>query len=488
MLFNSFEFLLFFPIVTLIYFLLPHKFRWFHLLAASCIFYMAFVPVYILILLVNIIIDYIAGIWIERSPMPRRKLFLVMSIVANVGFLCFFKYYNFFADNVNGLFHLTHLNAGIPLLHILLPIGLSFHTFQAMSYTIEVYRGNQKAERHFGIYALYVMFYPQLVAGPIERPQNLLHQFHEPHYFSYDDCVHGLRQMMWGLFKKAVIADRLGLLVDQVYKDPAHSSGTALVLGTILFAFQIYCDFSGYSDLALGAARVMGIGLMVNFNRPFNAKSMSEFWRKWHISLSTWLSDYIYTPLAVGLRNYGMYAVVLCALATFLISGLWHGAAWKYIVWGGLHGVAIAYEVLTKKKRKKLFSHIPGWLGKLLSLFLTFSYICFTFIFFRARNIREAVLIIRKIPHLFTEWKQVLHNKQVLSTILFKGIRTPDIIICICLVLLLEVIHKLQGKGSVSDLIAARPTAVRWGIYFVLTLSIYMFGIFNNRQFIYFQF
>ena len=297
MLFNSFEFLVFFPVVTILYFLLPHRFRWFHLLAASCYFYMAFVPVYILILFGTIVVDYFAGILIENAQGARRKWYLVMSILANVGALAFFKYYNFFTDNVNHLLHIANAGTSLPLLNIILPIGLSFHTFQAMSYTIEVYRGNQKAERHFGIYSLYVMFYPQLVAGPIERPQNLLHQFHEPHTFEYANVVSGLRQMLWGMVKKMIIADRLASVCDPVFNDPAHNSGIGLAIAAVFFAFQIFCDFSGYSDIAIGAARVMGFKLMTNFNNPYHSRSISEFWKRWHISLSTWFKDYLYISL-----------------------------------------------------------------------------------------------------------------------------------------------------------------------------------------------
>ncbi len=283
MLFNSFQFLFFFPIVTLLYFLLPHRFRWLHLLIASCIFYMAFIPVYIFILFFTIVIDYIAGLMIEKESGSKRKLYLILSIAVNVGLLAFFKYYNFFTENVNDLLRLLHIAYHpIPLLNIILPVGLSFHTFQAMSYTIEVYRGNQKAERQFGIYALYVMFYPQLVAGPIERPQNLLHQFHEEHKFDSQYLLIGLRLMMWGFFKKLVIADRVAQYVNIVYAYPNEFHYLNLIIAVFFFGIQIYCDFSGYSDIALGSAQVMGFKLMTNFNRPFlNSVNIGEFWRRW---------------------------------------------------------------------------------------------------------------------------------------------------------------------------------------------------------------
>lgn len=309
MLFNSFQFLIFFPVVTLIYYLLPHRFRWLHLLISSCVFYMAFIPVYIFILFFTIIVDYIAGIMIEKESGRRRRLFLIISILVNVGFLAIFKYYNFFTENVNELLRLLHIAYHpIPLLNIILPVGLSFHTFQAMSYTIEVYRGNQKAERHFGIYALYVMFYPQLVAGPIERPQNLLHQFKEEHKFSSQNLMDGLRLMLWGFFKKLVIADRLAQYVTIVYSFPAEFHYMNLIIATLFFTIQIYCDFSGYSDIAIGAARCMGFNLMTNFNRPYFSTNIQEFWKRWHISLSTWFRDYLYISLGKpGLATQGLF-------------------------------------------------------------------------------------------------------------------------------------------------------------------------------------
>ena len=284
---------------------------------------MAFIPVYIFILVFTIVIDYFAGILIESSQGARRKLFLVCSLIANIGVLAFFKYYNFFVTNINSASDVLGLSYAIPVLDIILPIGLSFHTFQAMAYTIEVYRGNQKAERHPGIYALYVMFYPQLVAGPIERPGHLIDQLREYHHLEYDNLAAGLKLMLWGLFKKVVIADRLAIIVNTVYGAPANHSAPALLLATYCFAFQIYCDFSGYSDVAIGAARIMGINLVINFRQPYFSQSIKEFWRRWHISLSSWFRDYLYIPLGGSrvskLRN------IFNLIIVFLVSGLWHG-------------------------------------------------------------------------------------------------------------------------------------------------------------------
>ncbi len=372
MLFNSIQFLVFFIVVTSLYYSLPYRFRWIMLLAASCYFYMAFVPIYILILGFTIAIEYFAGIFIESTEGKKRKLYLICSLVANIGVLALFKYYNFLNDNLTLLLGHLHVNNPIPILKILLPIGLSFHTFQAMSYTIEVYRGKQKAERNFGMYSLYVMFYPQLGTGPIERPQNLLPQLKAEHPFDSANVTSGLRLIAWGLFKKVVIADRLAILVDNVYSKPHHYNGISLAIATLFFTYQIYCDFSGYTDIAIGTARVMGIKLMQNFNNPFQAKSLPEFWTRWHISLSTWFRDYLYIPL--GGNRVALPRHLFNLFFVFLIGGLWHGAHWTFIAWGALHGFYLIFGFLTKKPREKNFYR--NWYSKVLNYSYTHN-ICF---------------------------------------------------------------------------------------------------------------
>ena len=300
MLFNSLQYAVFLPLVALGYYLLPHRVRWAWLLTASCLFYAAWIPAYLLVLFLVIGIDFVAGLMIEDAPVGRRRAFLGLSLAANLGVLGFFKYYEFINQNLKIAASLVGLPYVYAPLGFLLPIGLSFHTFQAMSYTIEVYRGQQRAERHLGIYALYVMFFPQLVAGPIERPAHMLGQFRTHHRFSYDDAWRGLALIMWGLFKKVVIADRLALYVAPVYANPQAHAGVTLVIATVFFAFQIYADFSGYSDIAIGSAQLLGFELSVNFRRPYFSGSVSEFWRRWHISLSSWFRDYVYIPLGGG--------------------------------------------------------------------------------------------------------------------------------------------------------------------------------------------
>ena len=477
MLFNSFSFLLFFPIVTMLYYLLPHRFRWAHLLLASCVFYMAFIPVYIFILIFTIVIDYIAGILIEQAEDKKRKLFLVMSLVANIGVLAVFKYYNFGIENMNSLLHELNITThSLPHLGIILPLGLSFHTFQAMSYTVEVYRGNHKAEKHFGIYALYVMFYPQLVAGPIERPQNMLHQFHEKHEFRYENLINGLRQMLWGLFKKVVIADRLSQFVNPVFHSPEKYNAINLIIATVFFAYQVYFDFSGYSDIALGSARAMGFNLMRNFNHPFQSKNITEFWRRWHISLSTWFNDYLFTPMLVAWRDKGKIAVVIALIITFLVSGLWHGAGWTFVMFGFLHGIAMVYEFLTKKLRKGWSKKIPSLIYNSGSQFITFLFLLVTWIFFRAQNFDVAWMFLHKI---FSNNASYVVFK---TTKDFGTLSFSIGIFCCALVLILE-------RFLDAELYWFNDKPI-WDIIFCtgVLLFIVCFGVFSGQSFIYFQF
>jgi alginate O-acetyltransferase complex protein AlgI len=498
MLFNSIEFLIFFPAVTAAYFLFPHRHRWWLLLLASCAFYMFFIPAYILILFVTIVIDYLAGMWIEDSEGPARKRWLVVSILSTCLVLFVFKYFNFINSNLEALAALLHWNYPVESLNIILPIGLSFHTFQSLSYVIEVYRRNQKAERHFGIYALYVMFYPQLVAGPIERPQNLLHQFYERHEFSYRRVTDGLKLMAWGLFKKIVIADRLALFVNTVYDDPTAFGGVSLILATVFFAFQIYCDFSGYSDIAIGAAQVMGFKLMDNFNRPYFSKSVAEFWKRWHISLSTWFRDYVYLPLGGNRVSAPRWHFNL--FVTFLISGLWHGANWTYVIWGALNGAYLIAGILTAGPRKRVVRALGldrhPLLHRNLRMLITFSLICFAWIFFRARTLDEAWYV---VTHLFTG---VVPFVTDVATHLFSlkrgegrlhaltlGLPPSELLIALGGIAFMEFIHAIQRHGSIRHMLSDKPAWIRWSIYYGWAFGILAFGAFNaSAQFIYFQF
>jgi alginate O-acetyltransferase complex protein AlgI len=469
MLFNSFEFLIFFPLVTLIYFALPHKYRWFHLLLASCVFYSFFILEYILILFFTIIIDYFAGIWIEQSQGKKRKSALIMSLMANIGVLAVFKYYNFFIDNFNTVLFKINPNQLIPHWKIILPIGLSFHTFQAM------------------IYALYVMFYPQLVAGPIERPQNVIHQFYRKHEFNFTMAVSGLRLMLWGMFKKVVIADRLSVFVNQIYNNPTDYQGLPLIIATIFFTFQIYCDFSGYSDIAIGAARVMGFDLMKNFDRPYLSKSISEFWRRWHISLSTWFRDYLYIPL--GGNRVSKPRLYFNLFFVFMMSGLWHGASWHYVIWGALHGVYLIFGQLTKDIQNKVLNRavfrlvkVPSGgvllIQKSIHGIITFLLVAFAWIFFRANTNADSVYIVKNI------FKTNSHSFDQILGIIGKN----DLYIIIISFLIMEIVQWQQRGRSIAAWFDAKPKWQRWGAYYLILFMILCYGVYNNSQFIYFQF
>jgi len=480
MLFNSFEFFFFFIIVTVIYFNTPKAYRCLLLLIASCYFYMSFVPYYILILFFTIIVDYIAGILIENEQnRQKRKALLLMSIIANVGVLVVFKYYNFFVDNIGTVLASASLSNPLSYLKIILPIGLSFHTFQAMSYTIEVYRGIQKAERRFNYYALYVMYYPQLVAGPIERPQNMFPQMHFNYKPEYHRIASGLRQMLWGLFKKVVIADRLSLFVDNVYGDVHNYQGFPLIWATIFFAIQIYCDFSGYCDIALGASKVMGIKLMQNFKMPYLSTSISEFWSRWHISLSSWFRDYVY--ISLGGNRVNKWKWYRNLFIVFILSGFWHGANWTFIIWGALHGFYLIMGVMTQGVQKKLFNLSNSILYKKIFIFCEWILVMFLvavgWVFFRANNVSDAIYLLKNAPKINMDYLigiPIFSFQSILLSFLF-----------IFFVLVTDLYFEYSHKKPFAF---TRKPYMRYAFVFLLCFSIYLFGIFEKHSFIYFQF
>ena len=473
MLFNSLAFVAFFGIVTSLFFILPHRFRWLLLLLSSCYFYMDFIPIYILVLGFTIVVDYFAGILIEKSSGAKRKWYLRMSIVANVGILGFFKYFNFINDNITFVLKLFHFTNPVTDVSFILPIGLSFHTFQAMSYTIEVSRGNQKAERNFGIYALYVMFYPQLVAGPIERPQNIIHQFYERKKFDYDRVVAGLKIMLWGFFKKLIVADRLSIYVNAVYNNPYHHSGKTLFLATFFFYVQIYCDFSGYSDIAIGSAKVMGYDLMENFRRPIFGKNIADKWNRWHISLYTWFKDYVFAPLAKKARRSKAKLLGLIVFI-FLLSGIWHGANWTFIIWGVFSGLTIVVERLYKEKVKPQ-KYIPKIWMTIFGTILSFIVCFLPCLFFRALSVKDA-----------------LHIGKAIATMkkgaLFKGSPPINFYYFLIVAFLLLSIEFTQEYYPQVKIINNKNVVVRYAGYVVVIMLILMIGVFNGSQFIYFQF
>ena len=471
MLFNSIEFVLFFVAVTAAYFVLPHRLRWILLLGASCYFYMAFIPIYLLILAFTIVIDYIAGIWIERTEGGARKGLLIVSLAANIGILLVFKYYNFLNETIGGPF---------PAFSWVLPIGLSFHTFQAMSYTIEVYRRRQPAERHFGIYALYVMFYPQLVAGPIERPQNLLPQFRQPHRWSGPRVVSGLQLMLWGLFKKMVLADHFASYVQLGFGQHETLPPAAVALAVYAFAFQIYFDFSGYSDVAIGAARVMGFDLMTNFRSPYFAASVQEFWKRWHISLSTWFRDYVYLPL--GGNRVDRARFIRNVLIVFLLSGLWHGANWTFVVWGALHGVYVLGGIFTRASRNRAaaalgLDKVPA-IRRVFQIAVTFHLVLFAWVFFRADSVPHALSVAGKLL-------SALHPASWPAGLGSAALAWParDL----TLLAILTVIVILIERDRPPQVPASRPLRAALAMS-VLAWGTLVFGVYDKLEFIYFQF
>jgi alginate O-acetyltransferase complex protein AlgI len=465
MIFNSIVFLKFFIIVYALYW------QNYMLLLASCYFYMAFIPIYVLILLFTIVIDYFAGIYLEKLHGNNRKWFLVASLIANLGILAFFKYYNFLNDNLAVLFSQFGYPNPIPQLKIILPIGLSFHTFQAMSYTIEIYRGHQKAERNFGIYALFVMFFPQLVAGPIERAGNLLHQFNDKRKIDWEDVKLSIFLIAWGYFLKVFVADNLGEIADKFFATVAPRNSWDVVLGTYAFAFQIFGDFAGYSSIAIGIARLMGFKLKTNFLYPYFVTNPSDFWNNWHISLSSWLRDYLY--ISLGGNRRGALKTYRNLLLTMILGGLWHGAAWTFILWGLYQGVILVIHRfisgIVNLKRFDRFAVI-----RILKIVFMFQVTCFGWLIFRAKS----------TPQLVNYAKALFVN--VNYKITSEGIYYAKVIVFYSFLVLL--IQYIQRKTNNAFFIYNYSRLVQVSFYVILLFIILIWGNFGSREFIYFQF
>lgn len=486
MLFNSTQFLLFFPSVLLVYFAAPQRVRWILLLAASYYFYMCWRPEYVLLLLASTLVDYYAGLAMAARPDRRsRRPFLVMSLAANLGTLFLFKYFNFLNESVREALGHFNIFYGVPAFDGLLPIGISFYTFQTMSYSIDVYLDRCPVERHLGIFALYVSYFPQLVAGPIERSENLIPQLKAEHRFSYDRLADGMRLMFWGFFKKVVVADRLAALVEPAYGSPGSATPFHLALATYAFAFQIYCDFSGYSDIAIGAARAMGVELMENFRRPYFSASIAEFWKRWHISLSTWFRDYVYIPLG-GSR---VPATIFCRniLTVFIVSGIWHGANWTFLAWGALHGVYLLAEHFSPLLRPT--SPGDGGLKRAARVLFTFHLVLFGWIFFRARSLSDATFIIGALA---TQAARLLlhplYEAPAIATEAAAYFSSSGILITFAGVALLLGAEYFQERGPVRHWIGARPAWFRWLVYAAGFLTVVHLGALNSHEFIYFAF
>ncbi len=488
MLFNSIDFLLFFPIVTILYFLLPHRVRWVWLLCASYYFYMCWNAKYALLIALSTVITYFSGLLIEGLA-RQKKLWVALSFLSNLAILFFFKYFDFFLNNLSALCGLLGVTFKQPAFDIVLPVGISFYTFQALSYTMDVYRGEVEAERNLFKYALFVSFFPQLVAGPIERSKNLLHQVNERHTFDADRVRDGLLLMLWGMVEKIVIADRVSYLVTYVYDNYAALPGAAMVLATVLFAVQIYCDFAGYSDIAIGAAQIMGFSLMENFRQPYLATSVQDFWRRWHISLSTWFRDYLYIPL--GGNRKGTVRKYFNLMVTFLTSGLWHGASWNFVVWGGLNGLYQVTGGILAPARERACNalHIDRdtlfW--RCVRVVFTFCLVDFAWLFFRAPSFRTALDMIGHTVRNFD-------FSAVTGPALYElGLSQPDFTVMLIAIGVMVLSDLLRERfGSMRDRLTALPLPVRWIVYLLGTILVLVFGIYGpgyaESQFFYFVF
>jgi len=482
MLFNSFQFIFFFPAVLITYFALPHRFRWVLLLVASYYFYMCWNADYIILIILATLSNYGAGLAIGKTDIVwKRKTILFGCLAINLGMLFMFKYFNFFNDSMKALFNQFNVFYSVPSWNFLLPVGISFFIFQSLSYSIDIYFKVRGPERHLGIFAVYVAFFPQLVAGPIERSTTLLPQFFKEKVFDYHMARSGLLMMLWGFFMKLVIADRLAVGVNNIFGNPQAYTGIPIILATYFFGFQVFCDFAGYSCIAIGAARMMGFDLIENFRQPYFSKSISEFWNRWHISMSSWFRDYVFYPLSsMGNRTSKKY-LYACILIVFIITGLWHGAYWTFLLFGVLHGLYIVLGLMTQNIRKKicaflLLDRFPVLLA-VCNVFITFHLVIFSFIFFRAKNLTDSVYIVR---HMFSGL--TFDSRYGLGMGLFE--------VCLALFFLtiLMGVEFLHTRMNLTEWFYSRNTMVRWSVYFFLSLSIILFGQFSGQQFIYFQF
>ena len=497
--FNSFIFFIFFPLVFLLFYLTPQKIRWALLLVASCVFYLAFSVNYLLVLLTITLMNYFIGIGIVSGDGKIRKSIYISGIILNLLILACFKYYDFIIVDLQKTARFLHLNYPANVIRIILPLGLSFFTFSSISYLIDIKRKIIAPEKHMGILASYFLFFPKLMQGPIERAGHVIPQFFQRRSFDYPDSVEGVKLMAWGFFKKLVIADRLATFVNDVYSHPEQSNGLILFFATLFFAFQIYADFSGYTDIAVGAAKILGFDILRNFRRPYLATSVKDFWNRWHISLSQWLRDYLFLPTAYfvsGKLKKNSYLsmktdkwiYIFATSVTFIICGIWHGVGWTYVTWGGLFAFYLSFGMLTDKLRKKLNKKSglskSGKLFRIIQVITTFLLVLFAWIFFRAETIPQALFIIRD---LFQGWScpGIVHS---VNSLTMHGLNENELFIAFASIALLVFIDILSEKKEILIRIAEKPLLIRWGIYYLLIISILMFGVFENRQFIYLQF
>jgi alginate O-acetyltransferase complex protein AlgI len=482
--FNSLSFLVFFCVVAAVHWLCPPRYRWAWLLAASVYFCATWAVEYAVLLAISTLVVYALAIWIAGTSDPaRRKALLVLGLALGLGLLGTYKYLGFFGESLRALLGSSGLARSIPVFKLLLPVGISFYTFQMLGYLIDVYRARIEPERHPGTLALFLFFFPRLIAGPIERAGHLLPQLHARHDLSSAGIAGGLQLVLWGLFKKVVVADRLAVYVDSVYNNPAGHRGLPVILATCFFAVQIYCDFSGYTNIALGAARVLGYDLTENFRRPYGASSIAEFWRRWHISLTSWFRDYVYIPLGGNrVPRWRWYANLM---VVFLLSGLWHGANWTFLLWGGLHGLYYVLEAGTQGVRDVAFQRLHldrRALRTTLGTLVTLGLVCFAWLFFRANSISDAFLLVDHMARLGA------------STDLLapwaSGPSGPglEMALSLGLIALLVALHLLSERPHPAIAAAWQKAQVRWAAYLLLALAIMNLGVGGETPFVYLQF
>jgi alginate O-acetyltransferase complex protein AlgI len=485
--FNSFTFAIYFTIIFLLYWFLPHKYRWLLLLAASYYFYISWGLKLVIWLFITTGISYVCARAIEKNKDDRiKKRYMLAALIACLSILFVFKYFNFISSSLTDLLRLFSLPISEFTLDIMLPVGISFYTFKTISYVVDVYRGTIKAENHFGIYALYVSFFPQIIAGPIDRAQNLLKQFHKERQFYYFQAAYGLKLVAWGFFKKLAVADNLASYVNKVFDNVYEYSGFSLIVAAVFFSIQIYCDFSGYTDIANGVAKMLGINAVKNFDSPYFSTSMQEFWRRWHISLSTWFRDYVYIPLGGNRVKIPRYYMNL--MITFMLSGLWHGANWTFIIWGGLHGLYLVVAKMTGTWKKKLYGVLrlseENFIVYWLKVAVTFSLVCFAWIFFRANTIGDAFYV---ISHMFDGIGFIKVYAKVWYVSL--SINKPIFLMLFILIFTVVAVDYVQLKRDMIELLSKKPMVLRWTIYVVFMLYVILLSYKGvPADFIYAQF
>lgn len=482
MIFTSIVFGLFFLVVALLFYTLPFKLRWIWLLLTGIFFYMYSNPAYILIAAFIILITWYAGIQIEKTTSDKKaRQFYLLAIVANITVLVFFKYTNFFTNTAFDLINFTrqklfHSNITLSnslIINVLAPLGISYITFQAIGYLVEIKKGNHPAEKNPGYFATFLLFFPKIVAGPVERAHHFLPQLKQNKPFDYDNISGGLKKILWGLFKKLVIADRLSIYVSAVLDNAGHHTGLSIFIAVVFYVFQMYADFSGYTDMALGFAKILGFDLMKNFNRPLLAISVTEFWRKWHISLSSWFADYFYNPIAISKRDWGKWSVVYASFTTFIVLGFWHGANWTFIIFGALQGLILTIEFFTRKTRKSIRKKIPGFLNIMLGNAFTFLYFAFSLIFFRAASVSDSFVIIKRM---FLKGPLFIENA------------TMIVFSFLAIFFLAAVEIKTEYYDTLFTFSNNKNWIVRNCYYCFLLMLILIAGVFDGGQFIYFQF